>query len=265
MNKKILIAISLFLIFVLVFIFKYNFAQNAGIQKQKQIIENNANNLQAEVNNDQLNNIKKGDAWEVVENKKVDNVVPFVVQAPFGNWKDPVFQDGCEEASVMMAMGWVKGIEKISPEEAFEQIKEIAEFEDKNFGFNANTDLEDVKNIFIQYFYYQKVGIKEDINAEDIIDELNKGNIVLVPAFGQALKNLNFTQPGPVAHMLVVKGYDKKTGEFITNDPGTKRGESYRYKKDVLFDAIWQYPRGKDKLKVPEREDMRKGMIVITK
>src|SRR3989338_7629179 len=35
--------------------------------------------------------------------------VPFTSQAPRGNWKDPRQQAGCEEASVLMAMRWVRG------------------------------------------------------------------------------------------------------------------------------------------------------------
>ena len=43
----------------------------------------------------------------------------------------------------------------------------------------------------------------------------------------------NFTPPGPVYHMLVVKGYDAQN--FITNDVGTRKGESYTYTKDVIM------------------------------
>lgn len=195
--------------------------------------------------------------------KDIPRKVPFVLQAPLGNWDDPIFQDGCEEASVVMAMGWVNKEEMISTQKALEQIKDMVEFENKTFGFNADTNLSDVQKIFSQYYSYGKTAIRENINSQDMIGELQKGNIILVPAFGQALKNPNFTQPGPVAHMLVVKGYDEKTGEFITNDPGTKRGESYRYKKDVLFDAIWQYPSGKGPLEIPKSKDMKKGMLVV--
>lgn len=200
---------------------------------------------------------------ERVESKKISNQVPFIVQAPTGNWSDPIFQDGCEEASIIMAMGWVNGIENISTNEALGKIKDIVQFEDKTFGYNADTDLKDVEKIFKQYFKYENVFIREGIVAEDIVVEIEKGNIVLVPAFGRALKNPNFTQPGPIAHMLIVTGYDKEKDEFITNDPGTKRGQNFRYKKSVLIDAIWQYSSGKGPLEIPEKEKMKKGMVVV--
>ena len=42
----------------------------------------------------------------------------------------------------------------------------------------------------------------------------------------------------------MIRGYDSDKGEFITNDPGTKRGELYRYDQDVLYNAIRDYPSG---------------------
>ena len=74
--------------------------------------------------------------------------------------------------------------------------------------------------------------------------ELEAGHLVIIPTNGQALKNPNFTLPGPERHMLVVKGYDYETEEFITNDPGTRNGADYRYKKDLLFEAIRNYKTG---------------------
>ena len=44
--------------------------------------------------------------------------------------------------------------------------------------------------------------------------------------------------------MVVVVGYDSQTKEFITNDPGTKRGESIRFGEDILSNALQDYPTG---------------------
>src|SRR4051812_4227943 len=35
--------------------------------------------------------------------------VPFTAQAPYGEWNDPKYGDGCEEASILMAAYWAKG------------------------------------------------------------------------------------------------------------------------------------------------------------
>ena len=56
---------------------------------------------------------------------------------------------------------------------------------------------------------------------------------MVVPLAGRDIGNPNFTPPGPVYHMLVVKGYDAQN--FITNDVGTRKGDSYVYKKNVIM------------------------------
>ena len=88
---------------------------------------------------------------------------------------------------------------------------------------------------------------------------MSRGSLVLVPAFGQILGNPYFTPPGPATHMLVIRGYDETTKEFITNDPGTRRGEGYRYSYAALVRAIRDYPTG-DHEPVPTLE---KRMIVV--
>jgi len=191
--------------------------------------------------------------------------VPFVVQAPFANWKDADFQNGCEEASMVMAMSWINGEKSISPAQAKKRILEIIDFENKTFGYSADTDVFDMQKIFKQYFKNENIKASENITLEDIKDEIQNGNIVLVPAFGRALKNPNFTQPGPIAHMLTIIGYDPVTKEFITNDPGTRKGASYRYGEKILFDAIWSYPSGEDIPPLPETAKMKKAMISISK
>lgn len=44
--------------------------------------------------------------------------------------------------------------------------------------------------------------------------------------------------------MILIKGYDYKTKQFITNDPGTRRGENYRYSALTIFKAIRPYRTG---------------------
>jgi hypothetical protein len=196
--------------------------------------------------------------------KKMEQAVPFLVQAPFGNWSDSDFQNACEEASMVMAMGWVNGEKTISPQEAKKRILDIIAFENKTFGYSTDTNASDMEKIFRQYFKHENVQAKEDITLEDIKAEIQKGRVVLVPAFGQALKNPNFTRPGPVAHMLIIIGYDPLAKQFITNDPGTRNGAGYRYDESLLFEAIWEYPSGKTDPPLPAGK-MRKAMISVSK
>lgn len=170
--------------------------------------------------------------------------VPFTPQAPFGEWNDPAFQDGCEEAASIMAMRWIKNI-ALSRIEAKSELTKIFNWQKKNFGDHRDTSAEDtVKRIFNGYFGYKNVKFKKGVKEEDIIEELMKGNLVIAPMDGQKLKNPHYTAPGPERHMLVIRGYDTKTKEFITNDSGTRLGEKYRYQEKFLFDAIRDYPTG---------------------
>lgn len=171
--------------------------------------------------------------------------VPFTSQAPTGEWDDERQQDGCEEASALMAMRWVQGKTSISATDARKEIVAISDYEQKTYGEFRDVSLADMKKwIFNDYFKYQNVEVKMNITAADIIAELSAGNVVLLPMNGQKLGNPNFTAPGPERHFIVVKGYDPAKKQFITNDPGTKRGQNYRYSEATIMNAILAYPSG---------------------
>lgn len=186
--------------------------------------------------------------------------VPFIVQAPRHNWKDPVYQNACEEAVALMAMRWVQG-KPLTNEEAFTEIQKISDYSKAHYGFYLDQSAEDLAKLMREYFQYPNVRFQANIQIADIKNELTIGNLVLVPANGQKLGNPYFTQPGPTEHMLLIKGYDANTKEFITNDPGVGKGNGYRYKEGVLFEAIRKYPSGyKEKI-----ENVEKVMIVVSK
>jgi hypothetical protein len=191
--------------------------------------------------------------------------VPFTSQAPNAKWQDQRQQDGCEEATALMAMAWVKGEKvknNISKKVWEKSIIDLSNFEQKKYGEYRDISLSDMITwIFKDYFKYNKVSLKSVASAKDILIELEKGNLVLIPMNGQELKNPNFKSPGPLTHMLLVKGYDYKTKEFITNDPGTRKGENYRYSEKIIYKAIRVYPTGYH-LKVKKID---KSMIVVTK
>jgi len=170
--------------------------------------------------------------------------VPFTPQAVFGNWADIRQSNACEEASALMAMRWVEG-RPLSLIEAEREIIAMADFELEAYGHFHDTSAKDtVARIFKDYFKYEGVSVRYSIGADDIKRELDRGNLVIAPFDGRKLANPYYTPPGPPLHMLVIRGYDDATGEFITNDPGTKRGEAYRYDYRVLENAIADYPSG---------------------
>lgn len=177
--------------------------------------------------------------------KIIDKRVPFTSQSPLGEWSDPRQQDSCEEAVSLMAISWLFEIPNYPTEIWRDKLLDLSDFQKEKYGEYRDASLADIKSRILEdYFDYQDAEIKKISSAEDIVDELESGRLVLIPANGQALKNPNFKAPGPERHMVLVKGYDYGTEEFITNDPGTRKGADYRYPADVLYEAIRSYKTG---------------------
>ncbi|MDX9779259.1 MAG: hypothetical protein RBT30_03410 [Patescibacteria group bacterium] len=178
-------------------------------------------------------------------NEKIILSVPFIAQAPLGDWSDPRQQDACEEAGVLMAMAWIKDRGDIDPVVAQAEIIALADWQQEKFGEHRDLHIADVATrLFGDYFNYQLVEIKTLNNKFDLIQALKENKIILIPSDGQALANPYFSPPGPERHLLVVTGYNPETDEFITNDPGTRQGRSFVYGADKLFNAIRVYPSG---------------------
>lgn len=189
------------------------------------------------------------------------NNVPFTAQAPFGDWADQRQQDGCEESSSLMAVKWARS-ESLNKDQALEEITAISDWLLKKYGeYRDISGQNTVDWIFKDYFNFNKVSLIHDIGINDIIKELNKGNLLITPMNGQMMHNPYFKAPGPPRHMIVIRGYDPETKEFITNDPGTRNGELYRYDATILYSAIRDYPTGYHEI----ISNIEKNMIVISK
>ena len=182
-------------------------------------------------------------AMAASDEARINLNIPFTSQAPSGEWADPVFQNGCEEASILMVIAWIKG-QTITVESAKQEIRRISDYEKQVFGTDINTSIEDTARIIREHYGYSNIEIKKNIQVRDIIEELQAGSAVIVPVDGQELANPHYIQPGPPVHMLVLVGYDADTQEFIANDPGTRFGEGYRYGETTLFNSIRDYPTG---------------------
>jgi len=189
----------------------------------------------------------------------VDHDIPFTAQAPLAQWGDPVFQNGCEEASLLMAERFAEGaVASFDPNETSEAIRELARQEEALLGESRDLSAQDTARAARELLNLD-ARLEEANSPEDIAEALQSGAVVIVPANGRLLGNPHFTPPGPVYHMLLVRGYDSETDEFITNDPGTRYGEGYRYASETLFGAMHDYETGHHGEIFPER----KAMIVI--
>ena len=65
--------------------------------------------------------------------------------------------------------------------------------------------------------------------------------LVTDPA-GRLLGNPFYKAPGPLYHMLVLRGFTKT--KFITNDPGTRRGEGFQYEIKTIMEAMHDWNSG---------------------
>ncbi|MBI3627428.1 MAG: C39 family peptidase [Candidatus Sungbacteria bacterium] len=160
--------------------------------------------------------------------------VPFVVQAPFGDWSSP-WQDFCEEASITMSYSYLTGKVPDKYESALVMLR-LAIFEMKTLGYDKDTDVRDTERMMHEYFGYMKTLILKNPSVADIKNALLSGNLVLAPFDGQLVDNPYYVPPGPRYHMVVIKGYDNDN--FIVNDPGTRHGEGFRYPINSFMNAI---------------------------
>jgi hypothetical protein len=180
---------------------------------------------------------------DVVLPASVNLAVPFTSQAPHGVWAMP-YKEACEEASLYMAHQYFAGslVGTIDADVADRDLVEMVAFETDLFGYFEDTTVEQTALIAEMLYGYQ-TEILENPTADQLKEQLAAGRPVIVPAAGRMLGNPYFTAPGPLYHMLILRGYTA-SNQFITNDPGTKRGESYVYSVDTIMDAMHDWNNG---------------------
>ncbi len=181
--------------------------------------------------------------------------VPFTCQAPSGNWEDPAQADGCEEACVLMvsaALGIAPGLDSTF---VIAEIHKMAEYENLVFGSFADMGLDDTVRLLRWYLAQGldpyaaspapiKVGA-DGVSAESMKTLLGRGYVLLAPINGQKLKHPNYRPPGPLAHMVLVIGYDDEQGAFVINDPGTKHGQGMNiFSYERFVEAMGDYRSG---------------------
>ena len=175
---------------------------------------------------------------------EINLAVPFTSQAPHANWDLP-YKETCEEASLYMVHAYYEGVKagKIAADTADAEIKKIIEFEKEIFGYYEDTTAEQIGTLAEMMYGHEKIELIENPTIDQIKTYVAEGHPVIVPAAGRELGNPNFTAPGPIYHMLVIRGYTKD-GKFITNDPGTKNGEAYVYDFDTVMNAMHDWNGG---------------------
>lgn len=185
---------------------------------------------------------------------------PFAAQAPLGGWYDRRQQEGCEEASALMAVRWARR-EPLTLAEAEREIVAMADWQRLTYGSHEDTSARDTAERIVKgYLGHQGAEVREGVGVDDIYRALRDGNVVAVPVNGRLLANPYFGVPGPLRHMVLVTGYDAESDVFIVNEPGTVRGDSFRYARASFGSALMDYPSG---FHAPLYTDGRTAMIVI--
>lgn len=158
--------------------------------------------------------------------------VPFTPQAPTANW-DELHNEACEEASLIMAHAYFTGISSLPAASVEHEISQLTDWQKKTFGYYLSISTPEAVRMAEEN--YDLTAEMTTISEQTIKQALADGKLVVWAGNGQMLDNPYFTAPGPIYHMLIITGYDGDT--FITNDPGTRRGENYKYSYDTLYNG----------------------------
>jgi hypothetical protein len=196
--------------------------------------------------------------------------VPFTPQAPTANW-DELHNEACEEASAIMAAEYYKDTmtpsssppqegEKVGvlpPDFVEDEITNLTKWQQENFGYYLDATSAETA-LMIEKVYDLKTKLIENFSADDLKKELAQNHLVLISEYGRALGNPYYKRPGPIHHMLVIKGYN--SAGFVTNDPGTKRGLNYFYDFKTLYNAAADWDHAKTNI-----DSTKKIAIIVWK
>jgi uncharacterized protein YvpB len=150
--------------------------------------------------------------------------------------RDELHNEACEEAVAIMAYEYFSENTSttLDPKQVEAQIGLLTDWQQQNLGYNLSITTEETANM-IESVYKLKTKIINNFTETDIKQAISQNQLVVLPANGRLLNNPYFKSPGPIYHMLLITGYDEQ--DFITNDPGTKRGQNYRYSFSTLYKA----------------------------
>ena len=184
--------------------------------------------------------------------------VPFTPQAPTGNW-DQLHNEACEEASAIMAGAYFSGdTRKVIPAiEVEKEISTLTQWEESHFGYHLDTTALETAEM-IRSVYGLKASIVNNFTEREIKEALSANKVVIIPVNGRKLGNPNYKQPGPIYHMLVVRGYTAT--KIITNDSGTRNGENYSYLFSTINNATADWDHATNTI-----DESKSVMIVVSK
>ncbi|OGN39139.1 MAG: hypothetical protein A2405_02455 [Candidatus Yanofskybacteria bacterium RIFOXYC1_FULL_44_16] len=147
--------------------------------------------------------------------------------------------------------------EKIPAAEVEIEITKLTKWQDTNFGYYLDTDAVETAEM-IESVYGLKTNLVKNFTENDIKSALLAGKVLIIPVNGRKLNNPNYKQPGPIYHMLVIRGYTAT--KIITNDSGTRNGENYLYSFSTINNATADWDHAIDTI-----DESKSVMIVVSK
>lgn len=185
--------------------------------------------------------MKNAEIPAAVSVEEVNLPVPFTSQAPLFVW-DALHKEACEEASIAMGLAYFTDLSLETPEESEQQILRLVGLA-QEMNFTIDLTAQETMILLQKLAPHLQVSLLKNPDATLLKDSLRQGKLIIVPASGTELQNPYFQRPGPVYHMLVLRGFTRD-GYFITNDPGTKRGEEFVYPMQRIMDAMHDWNGG---------------------
>lgn len=226
--------------------------------------ENAANQIANRITNNVTNaatNSTTVNTNSVVLPAEKNLAIPFTTQAPGANW-DADHEEFCEEAAMLMVARFYQQRDFAGTADQEAGLQAIKKWEVDNLGFYFDTTAAENARILEELFNLH-VELIVDPTITQIKTALAAGHPVIVPAAGRELGNPNFKSPGPIYHNLVIRGYTKN-GKFITNDPGTRKGEEYIYDQSVIMSAMHDWvPEGARTIAANGDASGRKVVLVV--
>lgn len=197
--------------------------------------------------------------------------VPFTPQAPTANW-DIFHNEACEEAAMLMVATYFNSCSScdltelenktvfpnlLPPKLVEKEFERLTNWEQQTFGYHLDINSKEIIQTLAKN-YNLKAELVESFTEQDLKKALNEDKIVIASFNGQKLGNPNYKQPGPIHHVLVIKGYNKMG--YITNDPGTRKGMNYVYDFQTLEKASGDWNHETKNI-----DETEKNIIVVSK
>lgn len=176
---------------------------------------------------------------------KINLPLPYTSQIPDGRWVAP-WSVACEEASIIMVEQYYLGnrLRQIPRVEAKNLMTPLFRWEDNTFGFNHDTDAAQTARIINEYSSFTAT-IVNNPTVEDIKNQLRAGHPVITLHQGRWLENhlTSYKSSSRGYHMIVLKGFDDETKQFISHDPGIRSplGLDYRYSYDTIMRSLHDF------------------------